>query len=457
MAEQATQRSRLFWILGALVILLLVVIWFVSNLVRIQDQAAPSDVDVRIKSGQKEDMVSLNADNTSDLYIQGIQAQNQQRAQQAQTMGASHVDRLVNGIVLDNPLQSPEFELLKKQITDLQEEQRELTERLRDMTQKRQRKRARQVDAVGRYVGMDGVEYLSKDYQQQEQEVVLAVFDQMAQSSAAPVIGIVQGLQIDPNATGSRNQSNGRAANTLGSVLPPATPDIQIIPASGEIMFARLNLGLNTDVGGIASATIVGGEFHGTVLTASTFAPKRRHLAINFDRFCLPSGICGNIDAIAVDLDQGVGAVKGKYKGYYGLRFGGGVVASIIEGYGRATSAGIGSTSIFVDGRLISQAPREVSSEEALRASAQEAGSTIGGFFRELASRPPTISKEINEMIGVYIYSPGVLSSGNNVGERNVGRGSLNQASISEGPQQAALQEMLQRVDAQSQNASGGA
>ncbi|MEO0368342.1 MAG: hypothetical protein AAF197_06090 [Pseudomonadota bacterium] len=154
----------------------------------------------------------------------------------------------------------------------------------------------------------------------------------------------------------------------------------------------------------------MGGDWHGTVLTASRFSAKRRHLVIHFDRFCMPSGHCGVIDAIAVDLDEGVGAIRGKYRGNYGIRFSGAIAASIVEGYGRAISSGIGNDNVFLDGRLITQQNQRVTSKDALKAASLEVGSTLGSFFREFANRPPVVSKAINEHIGIYVFTPGLLN-----------------------------------------------
>jgi hypothetical protein len=153
----------------------------------------------------------------------------------------------------------------------------------------------------------------------------------------------------------------------------------------------------------------VGGKFHGTVVTASSYTAKRRHLAINFDRFCTVQGECGDIQAVGVDLQEGVTALRGDYKGHYGIRFSGAIAASILEGYGRSISSGIGNQALLIDGRFIRSQSQPVSSKQALKASALEAGNTVGQFFREFANRPPQVSMPINKLIGLYIISPGVV------------------------------------------------
>ncbi len=408
--HQILQRNRLVLILAAVSVLVILLIWLVSNLMRINDATTHSRLKLTMPNVDDEHFVRLSEANTSEAYIAGVQQRNLEQAHQSEQRGTSHVDRLVNGIQVPQSDDAKALADLQQAVQGLRDSQAALQNQLQRIdSSKNLRPRVSNKDSLAFYTALTGVEHLSEHFLSSERDAIARVIDRVSGTGNAMSVGLLVNArdhQVNVDKRISRTSKPTITEPDRSAALRNENA-IEIIPAGEVVLHAKLNLGLNSDLGGIASATLVGGRLHGTVLTASGYSAKRRHLAINFDRFCTPQGACGNIRAIAVDLDEGVAAIKGDYRGHYGVRLGGRIAASILEGYGRAISAGIGSDSISVNGRIISTQTDDVSSKQALKASALEAGSTVGQFFREFANRPPLVSKNVNELIGIYVVSPG--------------------------------------------------
>lgn len=410
--QEYLQRNRLYWLIAAIVILVLMVVWFMTSLMRISEPQGRSTIKVNVPTSSSDNLVQMTRENTSQLYIDGVENKNHLQARAAQSRGVSHVDRLVEGLEVLESNSNPDIEELKRQFKEMRDSQLSIQEQLRRLSARRTQLTSSNKFTLPFYTAQTNVEHMSENFKKIEGEAMSNAFDQIMTQSTQTNTGFIvnAGLVKEVDSRSGYSQERLKSGRNAKQEATIKSPSIEVIPVGGELLHARLNLGLNTDIGGIASATIVGGRFHGTVVTAGSYSAKRRHLQINFNHFCTPQGVCGDIGAIAVDLQQGVAAIQGAYKGHYGIRFSGSVAASIMEGYGRAISSGIGNNSLIVDGRFITAQNQTVDNEQALKASALEAGATVGQFFRDFANRPPQVSKDVNELIGLYIISAGVAS-----------------------------------------------
>ncbi|MEO0369285.1 MAG: hypothetical protein AAF197_10945, partial [Pseudomonadota bacterium] len=194
MADQV-QRGRLIWILCGIALLILVVIWFVTNLSRLSDEHQISRVDVSLKTAAEEDLSELTKHNTSEAYISGIEARNRKEAETARKTGKSHVDRLVDGIEIDQLEFNPELELIKKQLASLQDSHASLQEQLRRNSRARSTVNRTAKNQIDKYTGFDGVDSLSNEYRAKEAEAIGQAFDQIMRVN---LIGM-EGTAVSPH------------------------------------------------------------------------------------------------------------------------------------------------------------------------------------------------------------------------------------------------------------------
>jgi|GEM_PF-1221735 len=411
-------RGRLVMIIAGGLAIAVVVIWVLVNAMTPKIARKTTDVDMTLKPQSEESLTGVTRENTSAAYVDDLETRNRQQAFEAARRGEGHIDRLTDGY--ETTYTTPfDPTLLEKQMKSLQEEQERLRAEQMRLANTRGTAQRPKGQTEDHYVARDGVLYMSESAVSAENAAFQKQFDRLLAANSQPVSGNasrgvsrVTGEQ-DKQRAAATFAASGQNTSLGGQPIGPnsqAQRTVEVIKADDNILPAKLNLGLNTDIGGVASATIVGGDYHGTVLTANRFTPSYKHLVIEFNRFCLPDGRCGTINAVAVDLEQGVAAVKGDYKSRIGLRLGGSVMASILEGYGRAISSNLARDTISINDQIIVTNNEPITSKEALRASSLEAGSTLGAFFRQISNRPAQVSKPMNAMIGIFIVRPGAVS-----------------------------------------------
>lgn len=87
--QEYLQRNRLYWLIAAIVILVLMVVWFMTSLMRISEPQGRSTIKVNVPTSSSDNLVQMTRENTSQLYIDGVENKNHLQARAAQSRGVS--------------------------------------------------------------------------------------------------------------------------------------------------------------------------------------------------------------------------------------------------------------------------------------------------------------------------------------------------------------------------------
>jgi len=179
--------------------------------------------------------------------------------------------------------------------------------------------------------------------------------------------------------------------------------------ASDKIRVAELSLSINSDVGGVVVAKVMGGKYKDTIFKASSYTTKHGYVNFVFDRFETPDGRDGTCRAYPVDLSEFTPGLKANRDHHYGVRLIGPVFGSIVEGVGRILGRRTEPTVVIVEDTVVQSPQTDIDYNDALKGSAEDAGKILGDFFRKAGDRPVTDSVPLNQPIGIYLYSDAVL------------------------------------------------
>lgn len=448
-SQDKSTIKRYMYVIGAVLIIGVLGVWkgfgWLNDTYRPVDEGGAKISGTLGRNAVKEPTGLTNENTPQDLQ-KLIAEQNQRGQDKAAQQGRGQFDKLYNAQETVEKLNEIEFEKLLKQLEVMNDRMDSYDEQLANVNRSGGGSGRDYVADIDKYVGLDGVTYLSDKYVLEEKTRLDEMWANVEKAREVSITGNVTAFRRNGERTdrednaiaslGTNNGSgfsrangvrtNGRTAridrqtNTNFGGGPNSgnnrSRSYEAIPVTGSQEIAQLDIGAHSGVGGPMQATILSGEFQGTTLIASNFQVNREYITINFTRFCLPEELvarfqqrCGSIDARAVDLTEQIGAVKGKYRGFYGIRLLGSTGAAFVQGLGRAYSTVIGPDTIIIDGTVTRQRRESLAREEAANAALQEVGTSLAATINDITQRPPETTARVNKEIGILILSPGVI------------------------------------------------
>lgn len=178
----------------------------------------------------------------------------------------------------------------------------------------------------------------------------------------------------------------------------------EIIVPAGTIVYAQMLTEANTDAPGPVLARISSGALNGNRILG-TFANTESFITLDFNTVVI-EGVSHSIKAIAIDPKTTLPAVATEVDRRYFTRFVLPAAASFIEGLGGAI-AQRESTTVVVDGSVVTSSTRKLNTREELAAGLEEGTRVIARDLQREADRvQPLIKVHAGTPVGILFLEP---------------------------------------------------
>ncbi len=177
---------------------------------------------------------------------------------------------------------------------------------------------------------------------------------------------------------------------------------------SGDVLYAVVDTGINSDVPSTTMATVVAGKFKNYKLLGS-FRRFDERLIVAFNRIITPEGEEYSIDSYAIDPGTTQASVASRVNTRFFERWGGLIAAAFLEGFGSAKRySGAESYSYNVGGTYEDTfAWGDYSVEDQAWIAAGNVGQRAAGIMEKNFDRPPTVYLDAGAEIGILVVSGG--------------------------------------------------
>ena len=180
----------------------------------------------------------------------------------------------------------------------------------------------------------------------------------------------------------------------------PDTAPGGILAKAGDVVYAQIINGTDTDTPGPIIARVTSGELKGAKLIGS-FTANRETTAmiVSFDRVVLEDGTNLPTTAYAVDAVYGDLAIRSRFKGRYFQRYAPKLAGAFLRGAGTALAAtgsqvvGVGETAVVVT--------PEQTGREAIAAGVADVGNQLASEIEGLGPQGPLVQLFAGKPIGV--------------------------------------------------------
>ena len=180
----------------------------------------------------------------------------------------------------------------------------------------------------------------------------------------------------------------------------PDTTASGILAKAGDVAYAYIVNGTDTDTPGPLIAEVTSGDLKGARLIGS-FTANRETTAmiVSFDRVVLADGTNLPTTAYAVDAIYGDLAIRSKFSGRYFQRYGPRLAGAFLRGAGAAIAST--GTQIVGVGDAVTVVSPEQSTREAIAAGVADVGEQLAGEIEELGPDGPLVQLFAGKPIGV--------------------------------------------------------
>lgn len=198
-------------------------------------------------------------------------------------------------------------------------------------------------------------------------------------------------------------------------VAASSATDVQKIEAAetaqldlkvGDMLYAVVDTGVNSDVPSAVMATVAGGKYRKTRLIGS-FKRFDERLVLSFNRAILPSGESAQIEAYAVDPNTTEASVASSVDTHFFERWGGLIASAFLEGLGEAKRYSGAESTVY--GGYYGNSDRMVWGDYSLEDQAWIAAGKVGEKaskqFEKGFDRPPTVYLEAGSPVGVLVMN----------------------------------------------------
>ena len=396
MAKKKRVRPSGKWF-GVMTVMLIVIVILIGFYFVLSNKANQKnvEVDTRAMHSRQE---NIPGGQGTENYNKKLEEMNQKKADEAFESGKSHMSTVVgeNKNKLNELEASPEKESSQKQ--NRQVVSKPKTRKIdidQNPTQTRQQyNRTQEIRRRQIETEQEKISKLSSAYNSQIQNI-LAEMDSNLQAAQVTVYGD-QDLGVNQQTQGqtsAQNNANQQPVNRAQSKLGLAP---------GDVLYARSDIQINSDVPGPAQATVVSGDLKGSKLLGG-FKRHEKHLIVQFSRLITPDGQEHSIKSYAIDPATPKSAVRSSVDNHNLSRWGGLVAASFLSGFGEAVGQS-GGTVTTTDGQRDVFYP-EMDLNEQLWSAAGRVGDTAARQFERNFDRNPTVYLDANTPIGILVMS----------------------------------------------------
>ena len=199
-------------------------------------------------------------------------------------------------------------------------------------------------------------------------------------------------------------KEEAKAVPAVATENGKASPDAPF--AIGDMLYAVINTGVNSDVPSPVMATVTGGKYRKTRLIGH-FQRHDERLVLTFTRALPPGGEAVQISAYAVDPDTTHASVASSVDTHFFERWGGLVASAFLEGLGDAKRYSGSSSTIYGNvngnGTTDQMVWGTYSPEDQAWIAAGKVGEKASKIFERGFDRPPTVYLDAGSPIGVLI------------------------------------------------------
>lgn len=199
-------------------------------------------------------------------------------------------------------------------------------------------------------------------------------------------------------------------SHEIQSTLQENTPSIKesVNIQIGDILYAVVETGVNSDVPSAIMATVVSGKYKNTKLLGR-FQRFEERLVLTFTRAVLPSGKSVQFEAYAIDPSTTEASVASSVDTHFFTRWGGLVASAFLEGLATAKRFS-GAQSTVYGGSFVEQSSDQMlwntyDTEEQAWIAAGKVGEKSSKIFEKQFDRPPTVYLDSGTPIGVLILN----------------------------------------------------
>lgn len=184
---------------------------------------------------------------------------------------------------------------------------------------------------------------------------------------------------------------------------PTDMPSLEV--KAGDILYAIVDTGVNSDVPSAVMATVISGKYKNTRLLGS-FQRFEERLVLTFSRALLPNGQSVQLEAYAIDPKTTEASVASSVNTHFFSRWGGLIAASFLEGFGEATKfSGAESVNNAFGESTGNTVFQTYSVADQAWIAAGKVGERTSEIFERNFDRPPTVYLESGANIGVLILN----------------------------------------------------
>lgn len=174
----------------------------------------------------------------------------------------------------------------------------------------------------------------------------------------------------------------------------------------GDLLYAIMDVGVNSDVPSAVLATVTSGVYRNARLMGG-FQRHDERLVLAFNRAVLPSGEIVQLEGYAVDPSTSEASVASSVNTHFFSRWGGLIASAFLEGLGSAKRySGAQSTIYGSGGDTTDQMVwNTYSVEDQAWIAAGKVGEKAGKIFEKGFDRPPTVRLESGTPVGVLVVN----------------------------------------------------
>ena len=182
-------------------------------------------------------------------------------------------------------------------------------------------------------------------------------------------------------------------------------PTLSIKP--GDLLYAVVDTGVNSDVPSAVMATIASGKYRNTRLLGG-FQRHDERLVLAFTRAVLPTGEMVQLEAYAVDPATTEASVASRVDTHFFSRWGGLIASAFLEGLGSAKRYSGSQSTIYGtnNGDTTDQMVwNTYSVADQAWIAAGKVGEKAGKIFERNFERPPTVFLESDTPVGILVLN----------------------------------------------------
>lgn len=197
------------------------------------------------------------------------------------------------------------------------------------------------------------------------------------------------------------------AAPAEKTVVPASDTPPAVGLKPGDLLYAIVDVGVNSDVPSAVLATVTSGQYRNARLMGG-FQRHDERLVLAFNRAVLPSGETVQLEAYAVDPSTSEASVASSVDTHFFSRWGGLVASAFLEGLGTAKRYSGAQSTIYgnSNGENTDQMVwNEYSVEDQAWIAAGKVGEKAGKIFEKGFDRPPTVRLESGTPVGVLVLN----------------------------------------------------